>query len=130
MKITAHEWPLPSADAEAKAAVFELEVPDIVSICESLKSPIAFVYLVMLTDVHLQGRESTYAVLVDLFTADTAKSAHSDGKYMLLKSEGIQKWIKTKPGRIQLASSVVSPLSISRLWYTFHFVSSFISNGL
>ena len=108
MKITAHEWPLPSADAEAKAAVFELEVPDIVSICESLKSPIAFVYLVMLTDVHLQGRESTYAVLVDLLTADTAKSAHSGEKYMLLKSEGIKRWIKTKPGRIQLASSVVS----------------------
>ena len=34
MKISAHEWPLPSADAEAKAAVFELEVPDIVSICK------------------------------------------------------------------------------------------------
>ena len=48
---------------------------------------------------------------------------------MLLKSEGIKRWIKTKPGRIQLASSVVSPLSIWRLWYTFHFVSSFISNG-
>ncbi|KAL2060399.1 hypothetical protein VTL71DRAFT_9429 [Oculimacula yallundae] len=89
MKITAHEWPLPSGDAEAKAAVFELEVPDIVSIY-----------------VRLQGRESTYAVLVDLFGADTAKSSYSNDKYMLLKSEGIKRWIKTKPGRIQLASSV------------------------
>ena len=35
MTISIHEWPLPSNDAESKAAVFELDVPDLIWLCKS-----------------------------------------------------------------------------------------------
>lgn len=59
MSISIHEWPLPSKDVEAKAAVFELDVPD-------------FIWV---------WRECTYEILVNLLTPIYAKPAQPEDKY-------------------------------------------------
>ncbi|KAK0127299.1 hypothetical protein ONS96_006849 [Cadophora gregata f. sp. sojae] len=83
MVINIHEWPLPFKDAEAKAAVFELDVPEMIWI----------------------WRESTYEMLVEVFTPPFQAPPQPEDKYTFFDFKGISRWLKTrKNGRVQLAS--------------------------
>lgn len=82
MKIDIHEWPLPAHDLEAKAAVFEISVPEII----------------------WEWRETTYEMLVDVFTPNFKTPAAAVDKYTLHKFSGLKNWIMYPPGRLQMAS--------------------------
>lgn len=86
LNIDVHEWPLPESDLAAKAAVFELDVPIIVS----------------------KWRNTTYSLLVDFFSPAT----HEIGRekfYTLHSFTGLNHFTKMEPSsRLQLASTVKS----------------------
>ena len=89
LTIDVHEWPLPERDLEAKAAVFELDVPTVVS----------------------KWRDTTYSILVDMFSVEPgAQSPHrgkgkQQGVYSLRNYAGLQKFVGSHAGRLQLAST-------------------------
>ncbi|EKD21257.1 hypothetical protein MBM_00370 [Drepanopeziza brunnea f. sp. 'multigermtubi' MB_m1] len=111
ISIDVHEWPLPAKDVEAKAAVFELNVPEFIRI----------------------WRESTYEILVDLFVWDLKTPSQPLDKYTWHSFSGIKKWIRCPTGRLQLASSIKD---ISRSHYKSQKISATseqsvcVSNGL
>ena len=82
MQITVHEWPLPKIEIETKSAVFELDVPTAIA----------------------KWRDTTYALLVDIFSP-VAFYLQSDSKiYSLSKFSGLRKYASSRTGRLQLAS--------------------------
>jgi len=87
--IDVHEWPLSERDLEAKAAVFELDVPTVV----------------------FKWRDTTYHMLVDiLFVEPGAKSPRrgkgkQEGIYGLRDYDGLQKFVRSQIERLQLAST-------------------------
>ena len=96
LTVDVHEWPLPKRDLEAKAAVFELDVPNIIS----------------------EWRDTTYSILVDMFSVEPDAQTPRRGKgkqqavYTLRSYAGLQKFLKSQAGRLQL-SSVTKPFVIS-----------------
>ena len=89
LTIDVHEWPLPERDLEAKAAVFELDVPTVIS----------------------KWRDTTYHMLVDILSAEPGAQSprRGNGKqervYSLRDYDGLRKFVKTQAGRLQLAST-------------------------
>jgi len=96
LTIDVHEWPLPERDLEAKAAVFELDVPTVVS----------------------KWRDTTYSILVDMLSVDpgaqTPRRGRSkqQGVYALRSYVGLHKFVKSQAGRLQLTSTT-KPFVIS-----------------
>ena len=96
LTIDVHEWPLPKRDLEAKVAVFELDVPTIVT----------------------KWRDTTYSILVDMLSVDPGAQASrrgngkQQGVYALRSYVGLQKFIKSQAGRLQL-TSITKPFVIS-----------------
>lgn len=93
LKISIHEWPLPTNENQAKAAVFELEIPK----------------------TFLNWREATYHLLLCCFVSDIPQWGQSKLTFAWFKYKDIQKWGTTHKGRLQLASSVVRKFLILRL---------------
>jgi hypothetical protein len=89
LTIDVHEWPLPKRDLEAKATVFELDVPTVVS----------------------KWRDTTYQLLVDIFSVehDAQRPLRDKGKqeevYNLRDYNGLQKFVRSQAERLQLAST-------------------------
>ena len=83
--IDVHEWPLPERDLEAKAVLFELDVPTVVS----------------------TWRDITYRMLVDVFSAPSPlrDKDKQQGVYNLHEYDGLQKFVRSRTGRLQLAST-------------------------
>jgi len=94
--IDVHEWPLPENDLQAKAVVFELDVPTI--ICK--------------------WRDTTYSLLVDMFSVEPGARSRRQGNtreqvvYPLYSYDGLSKFVKSQAGRVQLAS-MTKPFVIS-----------------
>ncbi|KAH8699393.1 hypothetical protein GQ44DRAFT_632794 [Phaeosphaeriaceae sp. PMI808] len=85
LRIDIHEWPLPSEDLQTRAVVFELNCPKSISV----------------------WRDSTYYILVDVFTAVSAKprNAQRTGKYHLRTYGGLRPYCASQSSRIELASA-------------------------
>ena len=98
--IEVHEWPLPTGNLEAKAAVFELDVPLIIS----------------------KWRDTTYGILVDILSVERdAQTRHGgSGKrqavYSLHSYAGTQNYFKSQAGQIQLTSTT-KPFVVSHYQY-------------
>ncbi|KAF3484464.1 uncharacterized protein GIQ15_03788 [Arthroderma uncinatum] len=94
LSIKVHEWPLPSKDLEAKAVVFELRVPLVVS----------------------AWRDTTYGILVDVFSGDpdfTPPRSKITGKlYTLYGYTDLSKFSGPAAGRLQIAS-IPKPFVVS-----------------
>ena len=92
ISISVHEWPLPANDLNAKAAVFELDVP----------APIR------------RWRNTTYNILVDTLSprCDVDKSrrrnSNKERVYSLHEYAGLSSFVVSRPGRLQLASTTKS----------------------
>ena len=84
LTIDVHEWPLPERELEVKAAVFELDVPTVVS----------------------KWRDITYRILVDLLSPQSAGQGKGNQQrvYSLWSYAGLHKFIISQKGRLQLAS--------------------------
>ena len=84
LTIDVHEWPLPERELEAKAAVFELDVPTVVS----------------------KWRDITYRILVDLLSCQSVRQGKGRQQrvYSLRNYAGLQKFVISHEGRLQLAS--------------------------
>ncbi len=82
LAIEVHEWPLPERDLEAKAAVFELNVPTVIS----------------------KWRDATYRILVDILSVEPSGQMKG-GLYTLHGYAGLEKFVKSQTGRLQLAST-------------------------
>lgn len=89
LTIDCHEWPLPEKDLDARAAVFELDVPTIVS----------------------NWGDTTYSILVDMLSVDPGAQVPRRGKgkqqgaYALHNYAGLHKFVKSQAGRLQLTST-------------------------
>ncbi|KAA6411181.1 MAG: hypothetical protein FRX48_05493 [Lasallia pustulata] len=96
LTIDIHEWPLSERDLEANAAVFELDVPTVVS----------------------KWRDTTYSILVDMFSVEPGAQTPRRGKgkqqrvYALRSYAGLQNFMKSQAGRLQL-TSITKPFVIS-----------------
>jgi hypothetical protein len=95
LTIDAHEWPLPKGELEARSAVFELDVPIVIS----------------------KWRDTTYSILVDVFSAkpdSQIRGRRSDtGKIYSLRSyTNLSRFARSQMGRLQLASTL-KPFSVS-----------------
>ena len=85
LTIEVFEHPLPDRDLEAKSVIFELAVPSVIS----------------------NWRDSTYSILVDIFTAEQGGKRQLN-MYTLQDYGGLANHIQCKTGRIQLASNTKS----------------------
>ncbi len=100
LTIDVHEWPLPEKDLKAKAAVFELDVPTVVS----------------------KWRDTTFSILVDTLSVEPGAQTprrgrgRQQGVYTLHSYSGLQKFVKAEAGRLQLASTT-KPFVISHYRY-------------
>lgn len=89
LTITVHEWPLPDVDVEAKSAVFELDVPTVIS----------------------RWRDTTYSILVDICSPMPSLFRRSqqgmdrEMKYHLLGYTGLSNYAISRRGRLQLGST-------------------------
>ena len=85
LTIDLHEWPLPERDLHAKAAVFELDVPTVVS----------------------KWRDTTFSLLVDIMSPPISRQdkGKQERVYRLHEYVGLQKFVKSQTGRLQLAST-------------------------
>lgn len=89
LSIDVHEWPLPSKDLQAKAAVFELDVP---------------------IDLR-EWRDATYGLLVDILSvkhdvSSSGRSGSARGTMIPLCAYlGLSEFAKSGVGRVQLASN-------------------------
>ena len=98
LTIDVHEWPLPERDLEAKAAVFELDVPTVVS----------------------KWRDITYSILIDMLSVEPGAQNPRRGKgkqqgvYSLRNYAGLQKFVGSHAGRLQLALSTSENFSSQR----------------
>ena len=88
LKIDVHEWPLPEQDLQAEAAVFEIDVPIVVS----------------------KWRDATYSIIVDILTPQSSAISlyRFKGKqtklYPLHSYTGLHRFVNSKTGRLQLVS--------------------------
>ena len=84
LTIEVHEWPLPESELKVKAAVFELNVPTVVS----------------------KWRDITYRILVDLLSSQSPRQGKGkkQGVHTLRNYAGLQKFVISQEGRLQLAS--------------------------
>ena len=96
LTIDVHEWPLPERELEVKAAVFELDVPTVVS----------------------KWRDITYRILVDLLSSQSPRQnkGNQQGAYSLRNYSGLQKFVISQEGRLQLAS-ITKPFVVSHYRY-------------
>ncbi|MCJ1357823.1 MAG: hypothetical protein MMC33_007819 [Icmadophila ericetorum] len=85
LSVDVHEWPLPERDWEAKAVVFELEVPLV--ICN--------------------WRDTTFKLLVDIFS-EISRSRDPEKIYFLRQYSGLARDFRGDVGRLQLASTAKS----------------------
>ena len=92
LTIAVHEWPLPAGNLSAMAAVFELDVPAIVS----------------------EWRDTTYSILVDMFSVDPSARGSLGGKskkqgpYALRNYDGLKEFVRSPSRRLQLMSTTKS----------------------
>ncbi|MCJ1353709.1 MAG: hypothetical protein MMC33_003696 [Icmadophila ericetorum] len=97
--IAIHEHPLPTGDLNVKAAVFELDIPDVI----------------------YTWRDATFRVLVDVFsTQEHEQEDGCDKLYFLQSYHGLQKYFVSKVGRIRMAS-------VAKPWVVTHHRSKKIS---
>lgn len=88
MTIKLHEWPLPNSDLEAKATVFELDVPPII-----------------------RDWRDMLCILADLLSTSCNDRSVGQGrrqpskKYLLKDYEGLRRFMPERSGRVQLASA-------------------------
>ena len=84
LTIDVHEWPLPERELQVKAAVFELDVPTVVS----------------------KWRDVTYRIVVDLLSPRSPRrgKGNQQGAYTLRNYAGLQEFVISQEGRLQLAS--------------------------
>jgi hypothetical protein len=81
LEIDVHEWPLPTAELEARSAVFELDVPTAIA----------------------KWRDITYTLLVDVLSPPTLWNSRRGNKiYYLHEFSG---YVQSQTGRLQLAST-------------------------
>ncbi len=105
LTIDVHEWPLPEGDIEAKAAVFERDVPVVIS----------------------EWRDITYSIIVDTLSVDRGAQTLRQGKgkqqgvYALRSYAGLQKFIISQAGRLQLTST--TKFCHLALWMSTYFSS-------
>lgn len=84
LTISVHEWPLPESNLAAKAAVFELDVPIIIS----------------------KWRDTTFSLLVDFFSPVTNAQNEREKVWTLQNFHGLTPFVITEPdSRLQLAST-------------------------
>jgi hypothetical protein len=84
LHITVHEWPLPKADLEARSAVFELDVPPAIA----------------------KWRDITYTLLIDVLSPPhLCNSQQGTTIYCLHEFNGLEQYVQSQTGRLQLASS-------------------------
>lgn len=84
IKMRVHEWPLPESTLAAKAAVFELDVPIIIS----------------------KWRNTTYSLLVDFFSPAIKAKDEEKKVWILQDFTGLIPFVRTESGsRLQLAST-------------------------
>ena len=82
--ISVHEWPLPESSLAAKAAVFELDVPIVIS----------------------KWRNTTYSLLVDFLSPAINARDEKEKLWILQDFMGLIPFVSTEPGlRLQLAST-------------------------
>lgn len=86
IQIKVHEWPLPRASLEAKSAVFELDVPEVIA----------------------RWRDTTYTLLVDVFSPQRTERCGDSNKYLLKDYTGLIGYVRGQMGRLQLASQTKS----------------------
>lgn len=99
INIAIHEHPLPTEELFAKAAVFELDVPDVI----------------------YTWRIATFKLLADIFSARSRDTDKGDQKlYFLHSYTGLQNYFVSKRGRIQIAS-------VAKPWVVTHYASKKIS---
>ena len=89
ISIEVHEWPLPNEDLQAKAVVFELDMPNV--ICK--------------------WRDTTYCLLVDTLSIETGRNLEPK-IYTLYNYDGASEFINSKEARVQLASTT-KPFAVS-----------------
>ncbi|MCJ1306211.1 hypothetical protein MMC08_009029, partial [Hypocenomyce scalaris] len=82
LSIEVHEWPLPERDLRAKAAVFELDVPNDVS----------------------KWRDTTHSILVDMLSVEPGACQDKQGIYTLHSNPGLRGFVKSQAGRLELTS--------------------------
>ena len=102
LTIDIHEWPLPEKELQAMAAVFELDVPHVVS----------------------RWRNTTYGVLVDILSPGldalvTHRGARKTPWGALQDYAGLKKYVRTRAGRPELRSEN-KPFAVSH--YRFKYV--------
>ena len=85
LTIDVHEHPLPERGLELKAVIFELCVPDMIS----------------------KWRDATFSIFVDVFTPRQGTKGQQD-VYTLHSYAGLTNHVKSKAGRLQLASTAKS----------------------
>ena len=90
LSIDVHEWPLPERDLQAKAAVFELDVPNDVS----------------------KWRDTTHSILVDMLSVQSGTFQGKQGVYPLHNYAGLRGFVKSQAGRLELTSKT-KPFVIS-----------------
>jgi hypothetical protein len=101
MKIAIHEWPLPERDLEAKAAVFEIMLPNTIS----------------------KWRDMTYRILVDFLSPEFSKPDRLDRVYTLRGFKGIERYVQNHPPRLQLASVCILLLPLESIMMAVAFSS-------
>ena len=99
ISIAIHEHPLPTRELFAKAAVFELDVPEVI----------------------YTWRITTFKLLADIFSARSRDRDNEHHRlYFLHSYTGLQQYFVSKQGRIQIAS-------IAKPWVVTHYASKKIS---
>jgi hypothetical protein len=92
MKIDVCEWPLPRDDLQAKTAIFELDVPIVLS----------------------EWRQTTYNLLVDVFSPTFQQAGTHQGKvYYLHRYVGLSLYAKSCARRLQIASTAKPFMDVS-----------------
>ena len=116
LTINVYEWPLPEKDFQAMAAVFELDVPPVVS----------------------RWRDTTYGILVDILSPGlnalvTNRGAHKASWGALQDYDGLKPYVKTRAGRTELRSET-KPFIVSHYRFEKVYMASetsiCVNNGL
>jgi hypothetical protein len=82
LKISCHEWPLPTSEPAAKSVVFELEIPRLIR----------------------HWRSTTYGILADVLSPSPPPEAKRK-IFTLTEYQGLKIYLKSNADRLQLASS-------------------------
>ncbi|KAF8859302.1 hypothetical protein BDZ45DRAFT_689400 [Acephala macrosclerotiorum] len=82
LRISCYEWPLPTSEPAAKSVVFELDIPSLIRVWRTI----------------------TYQILVDVLSPSPPPQAKRKN-FTLTEYQGLASHLKSRAGRLQLASS-------------------------